>query len=66
MKSKPLILALGIIVAAIICGTQYVKASRKTDMVEIEHYNTMQKRNIRPVYKILLGKRAENKSKPVI
>jgi len=63
MKSKSLILVFGIIVAVIICGTQYVNMSKKSNIVEIQHNHLRQKSTIKPAHKILPDQRSASRSK---
>jgi hypothetical protein len=67
MKSKSIIvLFIGVIVAVIICGTQFTDFSKRIRVTEIHPTTTIQKQQIKPVHKIKHKERISNRLKVFI
>lgn len=67
MKNKSfIILFIGVVVAIIICGTQFTDFSKKIRITEIQATSMIQKQQIKPVHKIRYKERNSKRSKVFI
>lgn len=67
MKSKSIIvLFIGVIVAVIICGTQFTDFSNRIRVTEIQPTTIIQKQQIRPVHKTMHKERFSKRYKVFI